>query len=371
MLFNVLWRAATLTGNADIIQVDVYFFDIQFRYAGIAYSRQNTPPVRVRGKQRSLDQGRVGDSVGDIQALVAIAAAVDLNSDKLGCALTITNDGLGQHQQHVLDRCSQLGVARRLCAVDRRNGGLAGRNQHAGVVGAGVAVDGDTVERQICGFTQQRLQYRLGNRRIGSNVTQHGSHVWTNHPGAFGDTGDGHGLTGDLNLPAAAFWLGIGCHDAFGSDRPVIFGQVFKGCRQHRNNFVGGQQLANYAGAERQNLLWRNASQTGQCLTGALGCRHAGLAGSGIGVAGIDQQITRSIAHALTAEGDRCGAKRVQREHAGNRRAFCRLHDDHVLATGPLDARRSNTKTKTGNRVQHRQRAKTDRHDQQLQKRDK
>ncbi len=168
----------------------------------------------------------MGYCISDIQTLVIVGATVDPNGYELGRPFTVTHNGLRQCQHHVLDGGCQLLVSLGFGAIDQRDVRLAGSNQHAGIVGAGVAINGDAIERQVGCLTQQRLQQRLRYRCVGSDIAQHGCHVWTNHAGTLGDTGNGDDLTGNLDTPTAALGLGIGGHNAFSGMRPVIFGQV-------------------------------------------------------------------------------------------------------------------------------------------------
>jgi hypothetical protein len=97
---------------------------------------------------------------------------------------------------------------------------------------------------------------------------------------------------------------------------------------------------------------WRRCARRGQ----------ARLAGAGVGIAGVGQQVahracTRCLAR-ITG-----GAESVEGEHAGDRRAFGTAHHHHILAPRALDAGRSDTEFKTGNRVQRGQRTKTNSHE--------
>src|SRR5690606_31272414 len=90
---------------------------------------------------------------------------------------------------------------------------------------------------------------------------------------------------------------------------------------------------------------------------------HTRLAGAGIGVTGVDQQVARGVGQVLLAQGHRGGAEGVGGEHTGDAGVGRRLHDHYVLAAGPLDPGASNTKAKPGNRVKSRERTEADGHE--------
>src|SRR5690606_41426577 len=81
---------------------------------------------------------------------------------------------------------------------------------------------------------------------------------------------------------------------------------------------------------------------------------HAFGAGAGIGVTGVGQQVTYLALHTLTGDQHRRRAEGVGSGDAGNTRAFGATHHHYILATGPLDASRGDTKFKAGHRMQDR-----------------
>ncbi len=168
----------------------------------------------------------MGDSVADVQAFLVVTAAVDLHGNELGCALAITNDGLGHFHEHLEHRLLQLGEQLASGLGDLRQVRLAGGDQHAAVVGGGVAVDGDAVEGLVRRIAYQVLQYAARHLGVGRDVTEHGRHVRPDHAGALGDAGHGDGHAVVLELAAGALGQGVGGHDAGGGFGPVVFVQV-------------------------------------------------------------------------------------------------------------------------------------------------
>ncbi|MNE32637.1 hypothetical protein D3C80_1262580 [compost metagenome] len=166
-----------------------------------------------------------------------------------------------------------------------------------------------------------------------------------------------------LELTAGALGQGVGGHDTGGSGGPVVHGQVVEGCLQGAFDFFHRQRLADDTRGERQHGAFVDANQLGQAGAGARRILQARLAGTGVGVTGIGQQVANSALHALFGKDHRSRAKGVLGEHARHVRAFGATHDDHILAPRAFDARRSDAEFKTGYRVQRWQRTKTNSHE--------
>ena len=128
-------------------------------------------------------------------------------------------------------------------------------------------------------------------------------------------------------------------------------------------DFFHRQRLTDHTGGVRQHLAGIDAGQLGQLGAGARRRHQAGLAGARVGVAGIGQQVANRPGHALLGQNHRRGAEGIEGEHARHGRAFRTTHHHHILAPRALDARRSDTEFKTGNRVQRGQRTKTNSHE--------
>ena len=143
----------------------------------------------------------------------------------------------------------------------------------------------------------------------------------------------------------------------------MIFVQIIQRRLQRAFDLRHRQRLADHPGGERQYRALVNTAQCGQRGTGAAGVGQPLGTGAGVGVAGIGQQVTHVALQTLTGQQHRRRAKGVGGSHAGNLRPFGQAHDHYILAPRTLDARRSNAKLKTGNRVQGRQRTKTNSHE--------
>ncbi|MDT4843603.1 hypothetical protein FQZ97_775370 [compost metagenome] len=304
----------------------------------------------------------MGHGVGDVQALLMGGAAVDLDGDELGGALAVADDGLGDFHGHLQHRLLQRGEQRAAGLGDFRQGGLAGGDQHAAVVGRGIAVDGDAVERLVRRVAQQVLQHALGHLGVGGEVAEHGRHVRLDHPGALADAGDGDGHTLMDELAAGALGQGVGGHDAFGGGGPVVRPQVGEGGRQRGFDLFYRQRFADHPGGERQHRIGRHAGQLGELGAGVRGIDQARLAGAGVGVAGVGQQVAHRTEEALLADDHRRRAEGIEGEHPRHAGAFGAAHHHHVLAPRALDAGRGDAEFEAGNRMQGGQGTETDSH---------
>ncbi|MNO95606.1 hypothetical protein D3C76_872510 [compost metagenome] len=197
---------------------------------------------------------------------------------------------------------------------------------------------------------------------VGGDVAEHGGHVRADHACTLADAGDGNGHAIVLELAAGTLGQGVGGHDAGGGFSPVVFRQVVQGGLQGAFDLLDWQRLADHTGGKWQYRLGRHAGQLGELGAGALGSGQARCTGTGVGVAGVGQQVTHSALNALLGEDNRSGAKGVEGEHASDAGAFGTAHDHHILAPRALDAGRSDAEFKTRNRVQGGQRTKTNSH---------
>jgi hypothetical protein len=68
---------------------------------------------------------------------------------------------------------------------------LTGRQQHAGIIGRGIAIHGNGVEGIGDGLGQHLPQQRLVHGGVGGDEGQHRCHIGPDHPRALGDAGDG------------------------------------------------------------------------------------------------------------------------------------------------------------------------------------
>ena len=111
-------------------------------------------------------------------------------------------------------------------------------------------------------------------------------------------------------------------------------------------------RLADHPGGIWQHRSLGDPGQFGELGAGLRGGGEAGLAGTGVGVAGIGQQVAHLTEETLLGQGHRRGTERVQGEHPGHAGAFGAAHDHHVFAPRSLDAGGSDAEFETGDRVQ-------------------
>ena len=151
--------------------------------------------------------------------------------------------------------------------------------------------------------------------------------------------GDGHAIY--RHLSGDRFGDGVGGHDRLRSIEPVIRRHV-----RHSTGHTGGdlrdwQRLHDHTGREWQYLVGLAAQQSGQCCAGGARITHALLAGSGIGIAGVNQQRADAarLGEVLARDDHRRGTEAIPGEYTSDPRALAQLHHQQVLAVGPLDIR--------------------------------
>ena len=134
----------------------------------------------------------MGDRVGHLPALGDARAAFDAHGDELGRALAVAHDRLREPARDLDDRVAQRAAFGR--CRDRVIGALPARwrrDQDERIVGRGVAVDRDAVERLVGRLAHEALQQRRIDDGIGGDEAEHRRHVRMDHAGALADAGDG------------------------------------------------------------------------------------------------------------------------------------------------------------------------------------
>jgi hypothetical protein len=167
-----------------------------------------------------------------------------------------------------LKRHLQRGVVGAGGVADFGVAGLPGGDQDEAVVGRGVAVDGDAVERHVGHVLHQLLHQRRRDRRVGRQIAEHGRHVGVDHAGALGDAGHRHRLAADLRLAAGALGDDVGGHDRVRGVRPVIGREVGLRGGQRGQDLVDRQRLQDHPGGKRQHLFGIDAHERGHRLAG-------------------------------------------------------------------------------------------------------
>ena len=132
----------------------------------------------------------------------------------------------------------------------------------------------------------------------------------------------------------------------------MVGARIGKGRRQPSRNAVNWQGLHDDASGERQHLRGGDTQLRGQCIAGGAGTLQPILAGTGIGVAGVDHQGTNALAlvrrQGFTAHlHGRC-AKTVLREHTPHGGPLIEQKDRQVLALRLAHARFGHTNAHTG-----------------------
>ena len=209
-------------------------------------------------------------------------------------------------------------------------------DQHEGIVGRGVAIDGDAIERTIGQLFGQIWQQGRIDARVGGHKAEHGGHVGADHARTLADASDAHGPPAHLHLHASRFGHGVGGHDAFCRLGPVGGLRIGQRSWQACHNAVHGQRLHDHAGRKRQHLRGHTVQQRSQGLARLTCMGQARCARARIGVARVDDQSPHRTARGqvLTTDLHRGGAKAVTGEHTGHAGTLVQQEHGEVFAVG-------------------------------------
>ena len=148
-----------------------------------------------------LTSGRMGDGLGDAEGIGVGGRAVDAEFNNVRDAFAVGDNLPGERGADVGERGSK-------CVVAGPDPGAAcaGGEQKHGVVGGGVAIDGDAVEADFDCSRRYVLSAGGLDGRVGEDVDEHGGvrhELRMNHAGALADSGDAdflRDLAGALHL---------------------------------------------------------------------------------------------------------------------------------------------------------------------------
>ncbi len=356
LLFAVSGMAAAARGDMHIVEIEIDALHVEIGHPGVAHCRQNAAQIRVTGEESGFHQRRMRHGISHQARLVAAACAFDPYADELGGALSVAHDGLGELLRQHGERGLQ---GLRLWAVragDLRQIRLARRDDDEGIVGRGVAIDGDAVERLVRRGAGELLQHFGRDGAIGGDEAEHRRHIRANHARAFADTAQRHGDAVNRHLRAGRLGQGVGGHDGGSGIEPAFAARCGNRGGQAVDQALHGQRLQNHAGGKRQHLLGLHTKQARQFHAGLPRIGQTLSAGSGIGAAGVDDQgahvLPARALQMLAAHLHRRGAKPVLGEHSRHAGAGCDLDDGDILAPRLADLRLGDTQQNALNGVQ-------------------
>ncbi len=243
-------------------------------------------PVRVVSVPGAFDEGGVGNCLGHFLGVVVGAGAFDLDGDKLGDPLAISDQSL-RHAQHNVLNGGAHHLAFLAVALDRRHAALAvGENQDR-IVGAHVAIDGDPVEGGFDAFEHAFLQAGLADVGVRGDETEHGCHVRADHTSPLGAGPDFHPVATDIQGDCDFLFTGVAGHDGACDILSVFFSQARDQVGEFGFDSSHGHGQANHSGGANGHLPLAKSQAFGD----GFGC-FAGVAdpldsGAGIGIAAV------------------------------------------------------------------------------------
>uniref|UniRef100_A0A0N4ZZN3 PE-PGRS family protein n=1 Tax=Parastrongyloides trichosuri TaxID=131310 RepID=A0A0N4ZZN3_PARTI len=314
---------------------------------GLANSHDHTSPVSIFTGSSGFHQRAVGDRLGQLAGRGGRGCAIDGDADELGRALAVLDQLVGQIEHHPVQGGREVLQPAVADPADARRARGAGGEQQGRVIGRGVAVHGDAVEGGADVQVQQGLQHRRGDVGVGDDEGQHGGHVRRDHARALGDAGDLHLDAFDLTFRVRALGEGVRGHDAEAGLSPGVGLQARFDVGQAGGDLGLVQHHADDPGRGQHDVALTAVEALGH-LGRRAACRVSpGLAGEGVGAAGVDDQGLDPLAAALVgvqltfAPVHRGRAHLVAGEDAGAGRALGEAEDHQIVALVLVEARAS------------------------------
>ena len=290
--------AATVLKDGVIADPDAGAVGIELG-AGVAGGGDEASPVGVGGGPGGFAEWALGDGAGCEAGVGFGGCAADVEGDEVGDAFAVGDDLAGEREADVGEGGIEGG---RELAGERDAGGSAGEQQD-GVVGGGVAVDGDGVEAGLDGGVERGAEGRSVGGDVGEEVDEQGGvrggfETWADHAGAFGGSPDADGAgrrgvrCGDGEGRAGHFDASVGGHDGT-SEGGGVGGGVAGGLLEPGDggeDFFSGEWDADDAGGGGDDLVEDAAKGLGGGDAGGDAAFDSLLSGGAVGVAGVDQE---------------------------------------------------------------------------------
>ena len=214
-------------------------------------------------------------------------SAFDLDFDEFGDAFTVGDDHASELEHEPFEGGAE-GFVLLAGGGDAAVAGAAAGHDDDGVIGAGVAVDGDAVEGILDAVTDAGFEERGGDGAVGGDVAEHGAHARGDHACAFGDAADADGVVADGDLDGDGFGARVAGHDGAGGVIRVVAGEAFDEIGDFWGDAVHGHGDADDACGADEDLGGAEAELSGGEVGHVFGVLHADWACAGVGVAAVD-----------------------------------------------------------------------------------
>ncbi len=167
----------------------------------------------------------------------------------------------------------------------------------------------------------------------------------------------------DLEAPGYGLGHRIGGHDGAGGGHPAVLGESREGDLDGLWKACHRKALTDDPGGKRQHLFGGASAGLRHRPATAARIRQTLLAGTGIGVAGIDQQIARRLAlEVLTGDDNRGGTECVASEHRGHTAFTSQLDDSQIVSGFTAHTQGCAAQAQAGHRFRIDFRAQSNRH---------
>jgi hypothetical protein len=222
--------------------------------------------------------------------------------------------------------------------------------QQQGVVGAGVAVDDDGIERPRQSHPHGPAQRGPRHVGVGQYIGKHGRHVGGDHAGALGQAGQRHPTAADIEPLDGVLGEGVGGHHALEGAVETVRRQVVAGALDAAENQLARQLATDATGRRRHHELLVEAETARHPAGHQSRQRQAVAAGVGVGVATVDQDRLRpSLGQPLLPDHDRRRLDAIGREDPHRRRRTLGDDQSHVALAALLQTAGNATEPVSGN----------------------
>ena len=219
--------------------------------------RNQAAPIGIAAVDRRFHQRGIRNRLRRAPRIVGRPRAGDADRHQLGRAFAASNDGEREVEAHGADRADECRVAR------LADGGAARavREQHHGVVGRALAVDGDRVERIVHRFAQGAVEQRRRHGRIRRHEGEHRGQHRLDHARPLRHAADDDVAPADGRARGRFFREWIGGHDRARRRGTLVGGEGVKRCGQALADFLNRQRHADDARRCDEHLLGRAADE--------------------------------------------------------------------------------------------------------------
>ena len=323
--------------HLHVAEVQVGVFSHHVAAAG-SRAAQDASPVRIFAEHCALREVGCTDEACHAERLLVAFRLLDTQFDKLGSTFAITHDILREALHHKHQCGAELSLLRE-SQVFVTQSAHAVCKQDAGVVRAGIAIDGNRIER-ICDIGAEFRKEINRERNVRRNEGKHRRHVRVNHARALAGAANRHHALFRLDFHGVTLEGKVSREDGSAKFLGSIGVQLFHEFRDTGLNLVHRHQVANHARAANEYALRGKAQSLFRKGRHAFGIFVALLSGTGVRVTAIHHDRSRKVCvfQSSLVVKNRCRLHLVGSKHGKAASSLLALQQGHVRVAARLDS---------------------------------